>query len=388
MTVSKCGALIAGLIFAPGMMAQALIDPDRLPSALREFARQPEDRPLRCEVTPFNPTLDFSFRFQVGFTIGVPMEQYLGPGHAWAFITRVTPEHGTPIYLAARVRLPDVPITTVTTDTFGGFLVGPGRYKVEWVLYDDEGRVCRKQWKIEAKLKHGDHHVEPGIPRNTVSDFAGDGLPPTPAPAPGAPPFRLTVLLHAAPFSPRRLHLRANDRILLMSTLSALVERAQATSVRLAVFNLDKQRVIYANEDFTLKSMGDVAQALNRLELDTVDVQTLQNARGHIDLLESLIGQEIASPKPADAIVFLGPAARYIDKLSPSALPARLEGLRFYYFQYRPFAAGARPMLPDSISNALSSLKGHIYQIYTPGQFANAIHDLSVVQASAARAAH
>ena len=53
----------------------------------------------------------------------------------------------------------------------------------------------------------------------------------------------------------------------LMSTLSALVQQAQAIAVRLAVFNFDKQRVIYSNEDFTLKSMGEVKQALNRLEL-------------------------------------------------------------------------------------------------------------------------
>jgi len=44
--------------------------------------------------------------------------------------------------------------------------------------------------------------------------------------------------------------------------------------------------------------------------------------------------------------------------------------MRFYYFQYRPFAAGSQSMLPDSISNALSRLKGPLFQIYSPGQFA------------------
>jgi hypothetical protein len=191
----------------------------------------------------------------------------------------------------------------------------------------------------------------------------------------GAPPFRLTVLLHAAPLSPRRLHMRAYDRIVLLSTLSALVERARATSVRVAVFNFDKQRVIYHSDDFTLKSMGEVSRALNRLELETVDVQTLQNPHGHVELLESLIASETASDNPSDAVVFVGPTARYIDKLPASEIHAPPEGMRFYYFQYHAFMVGPPP-LPDSIANALSSLKGHVFQIYTPGQFADALREL------------
>ena len=49
--MSMRGALIAGLILAPGMWAQSVIDPARLPTFVRELAPQPSDRPLRCEVT-------------------------------------------------------------------------------------------------------------------------------------------------------------------------------------------------------------------------------------------------------------------------------------------------------------------------------------------------
>jgi hypothetical protein len=319
-----------------------------------------------------------SFRFQTGYDIRVPMQQYFGPGHGWAILTRVTPQKGNPTWLAARVRLPDVPLTTVITDTFGGFLVGPGKYKVDWALYDDAGRVCRKQWRIEAKLGFGERHVEPGIPSNTVSDFSGSGLPARPPLPPGAPPFRLTILLHAAPLSPRRMHIRASDRVLLLSTLSALVERAPATSVRLVVFNLDKQKVIYNDDDFRSPAMGRVSRALNELELETVDVQTLENPRGHLDLLESLIGVETGSSRRADAVVFLGPAARYGDL--PLALERPAEGIRFFYFQCRPFSGLPRQAPPDIISRAVAFLKGRVFQIYTPGQFADAIRDLDTAR--------
>jgi hypothetical protein len=374
--MSMRGALIAGLLFAPCVWGQSLIDPDRLPTSVRELGPQPSDQTLRCEVTPLKASLDFNFRFQTGYSIGVPMAQYFGPDHGWLIVTRVTPQDGTPVWLAARVKLPDVPLTTVVSDTFGGFLVGAGRYKVDWAMFDDEGRVCRKQWKIEAKLSFGERHVTPLIPPHAVADFSGAGLPSElPAPA-DASPFRLTILLHAAPASPRRLHLRVYDRVLLLSTLSALLERAKPTSVRLEVFNFDKQRVIYGNDDFTLKSMGDVAQTLNRLELETIDVKTLQNRSGATDLLASLIGKETASSKPSDAVVFLGPAARYVDKLPASTIEGAPGGMRFYYFQYRTFIGRPQPAIPDIISSALSTLKGRVFQIYSPGQFADAIREL------------
>lgn len=372
------GAVIAVLVAGPTIWAQSMIDPARVPRRLLDIAPQPGDQPLHCNIVPMKPALDMSFRFQTGYDIQIPMQQYLGPDHFWAILTRVTPENSSPVWLAARVRLPDVPLTTVVTDTFGGFLVGAGKYKVDWALYDDEGRVCRKQWKIEAKLGFGERHVQAGIPPHTVSDFSGSNLPQSPPPPADAPPFRLTILLHAAPLSPRRMHLRMNDRVLLLSTLSALVERVQATSIRLAVFNFDKQKVIYKNDDFDLHAMGQVNEALNRLELETVDVQTLGNPQGHIDLLESLIGRETEASTRPHAVVFLGPAARYGE--TPLVLERPAGGIRFFYFQYRPFFGPPRQMAPDIISKAVSYLKGRVFQIYTPGQFADAIRDLQGIR--------
>jgi hypothetical protein len=371
------GILTAGLLVVPGMFAQTLVEPARVPPALAAvFTANPVEQQLRCEVTPVQPALDFRFRFQAGYSVNVPMEQYLGPKHGWAIFTRVTPPDGKPAaYLTARVRLPDVPPTKVKIDTFGGFLVGPGRYHVEWALYDDQDRVCRKDWNIEAKLTHGERNVKLDIPPATVADFGGNGLPPQTRARDDAPPFRLTILLHAAPISPHRTQLRINDRILLMSTLASLAGTVPALSVRLAVFNLDKQSILFNQEDFTLASLGRVAQALNNMELDAIDYHTLQNPTGHIDLLSDLINHELVSPKPSDAVVFLGPASRYIDKMPPAAVDAAAAKLRFFYFQYRPLRMRG-PMLPDSITQAIERVKGRLIHITSPGEFANAIVQL------------
>jgi hypothetical protein len=383
------GILIAGLMATPllvvqGMLAQVLIEPARITPQLRAvFQVSPVEEALRCEITPVQPALDFQFRFQTGYSINVPMDQYAGPKHGWLIVTRVTrPDSEPPAYLVARVRLPEVPPTNVKVDTFGGFLVGAGRYHVEWAMFDDTGRACRKEWNIEAKLKHGERNVKLDIPPGTVGDFSGKGFPARARARDDAPPLRLTILLHAAPVSPRRTSLRNNDRILLMSTLASLAGSVPALSVRLEVFNLDKQRIVFNQEDFTLESLGRVSQALNDMELDAIDYRTLQKPGGHVDLLSDLINRELASPKPSDAVVFLGPASRYLDAMPSSAVDATATRLRFFYFQYRPLRMRG-PMLPDSITHAIERVKGRLIHITSPADFANAIVQLERAAATA-----
>jgi hypothetical protein len=55
---------------------------------------QPNEQALRCDVSPIKPSLNFSFRYQAGYTVAVPMNQYLGSGHGWSMLTRITPEGG------------------------------------------------------------------------------------------------------------------------------------------------------------------------------------------------------------------------------------------------------------------------------------------------------
>ena len=131
-----------------------------MPPGMRNFEWRPDDKPLACYVSPLKPALNFGFRFQAGYVVRVPMNQYRGTGHRWTVLMRVTPEEGKPVYLASRYRLPDVPKTNNEVEVGGGYLLGEGRYRVSWKLTDDAGRVCRKDWDVEAQLSHGESKVK------------------------------------------------------------------------------------------------------------------------------------------------------------------------------------------------------------------------------------
>jgi hypothetical protein len=362
------------LLCSAAAHAQYMVDPERLSPSLRNLEWRPDDRELNCSVSAMRPALNFGFRFQSGYFVRVPMAQYRGKGHRWSILARVTPDGGKPVYFLSRYILPEVPKTNTELEVGGGYLMGEGRYRVTWKLQDETGRVCRKEWRFEAKRSRSESKVKVGMAPNTVTAFS-NWTAGGPRNLDDAPPIRLTVLMHAAPTTPRRTRMNARDRVMLLGTLSSLLERLPTKSVRLVVFNLDVQKELYRQENFAMEGFNDVAQALDGLELGLVDYQVLQNRRGHVDLLADMVNQEVASAQPSDVVLFLGPMSRYFDRLPDTAVdkPAAAAGPRFFYFQYRSPMARMQSTFPDVIHSTVSKLKGKTVIIHSPGDFAKGI---------------
>ena len=195
--------------------------------------------------------------------------------------------------------------------------------------------MCRKDWKVEVHRGRSEGKVKLGMPPDTVWDIALRGArngPPTVAD--DAPPVRLTIMLHAAPTFPRRTRLRQNDILTLLASVTSVLEHVPVTSARLVAFNLDLQKEIYRKDNFVLRDLPAMADAMNKIELGLVDVKVLANKRGHIETIADLVNQEIKSETPPDVVLFLGPLSRYFDKVPQEALE-KPEGAspRFLFFQ-------------------------------------------------------
>jgi hypothetical protein len=366
------------VLLTQAALAQIIVNPARLPPRLRAMESPWDEKPLECTVTPIKPALNFAFRIQAGFTVRIPMNQFEGKGHGWAILTRITPREGDrhAVYLASRTPLPDVPKNKVEVEMGGGYLLGEGRYDVRWMLLDDQDRACHKDWAIEAKLTRTEREARVAMRPNTVAAFSLRGSPAAEPAHDDVAPLRITILMHAAPLSPRRNRLRGTDGMLLVGSLSALLERLPTRSVRIVAFNLEQQKEIYRNDDFALDSIQQVWYAVNRLELDLIDYHTLLNRRGHMDLLAGLLNQEMHAAQPSDAVVILGPVARFIDKPPRDLLEKPAGDLpRFFFFQYKPWFRQPAA-LPDTLTLAVNSLKGKVLTIRTPGEFAKAIEQL------------
>lgn len=366
------------LASAATVCPQSLVNPTRAAQLAQNFEPGKDDQPLRCEVTPIQPRLNFSFRFQAGYVFRVPMNQFAGAGHRWSVFTRLTPAGGgDPSVLSERYRLPSVPKTKSVAEWGGFFWVGEGNYRVDWVLFDEAHRVCRKEWKIEAKLNSGERGITAGIAPGAVAQVSFRRWSAQDRSQADVPALRrLTVFLHAAPLFPRMTRFRAQDRLILLGSLASLLESVPARTVRLVIFNLDQQKELFRRDVFTPEDFAQASQSLSGLQLQLVDYSVLKNARGHVHLLADLMNEQLTLPDPSDAVIFLGPAARYFDKLPQASLsePSN-ESPRFYYFQYKPYVR-ARAEVADSIELALRKVHGKKLEVRTPDDFARAIRQV------------
>jgi hypothetical protein len=374
--------LAASLAFSSvALYGQSVLDSSKVALVAKYFERQSGDRPLRCEVNLVRPQLTFSLNFQTGYVFRVPLNQYFGPGHLWGILTRVTPDAGgDPVYLSSAVRLPNIPKSKVKAESGGAYLIGEGGYKVEWLLFDDSNRTCRKNWHVEAKRGPNDRGLGVGMKPNTVAAFSfRRWSSQTGKNADVRTLRRLTVLLHAAPLFPNSNRLRGYDRMLLLGSLASLLESLPARSVRMVVFNLDQQKELLREDNFTPEVFDSVAQSMNGMELQLVSYRVLTNQRGHLNLLADLVNQELRATDPSEAVIFLGPASRYFDKFPQEAIEERsTAGPPFFYLQYRPFfrpnpRRDATAEFPDSIQFALKTVRGKTISIHTPDEFAKAI---------------
>lgn len=366
---------LTALLLSAAAFGQVALNPARISPSLRNMEKAPGENPLVCAVKPIAPVLDFGFRFEAGYILRVPMRQYSGKGHGWAVLMRIIPDvGGAPVYLASRYPLPEIPATRGELEVGGGFVLGEGTYHVQWKLVDDSERVCHASWTINAKRTRAERDIGIEAPPNTIRDLAAPRSAPAHSePADGAA-FPATVLLNAAPVPPRRTRFGARDRLVLISLLSAVLDRLPARPVRVVVFSLDQQKELYRQDSFEPHDVPEVYRVLGGLEIGKVDVHVLENRHGHVDLLANLLHGEMTAQGPSRAVLLVGPESRFLTSPSAAALdkPAGADA-RFFYLRYEPPNRRSQPSLPDSIAAAVHRLKGKTLIIRTPSDLAKAI---------------
>ena len=380
----------------------------------KAFFAQTGVLPLQCEVRPLRPDLDFSFRFHTGYDVMLPLRQYRGPDHHWTVMLRVQPDTvAAPVYLEDRLDLPNVPDTDSYGQYSGSFLAGEGFYQISFLLVDDQQRGCRSEWQIRVRRGFTDRGLRLSMAPGTILATSAPTL------AAGrtqiaAPVGRLTVLLDAASGSPTGPIISTMQ----LGWLPPLLELARARSIRLVAFNMDLHRVIYREEHFTLDHLSNLRQAMFDTQIGVVDVETLRNPMGHIALLADLVKQELHSPEPSSAVVFLGAIAWQKDKPSPNAVETPAAGAPlFCYLQYRrpipittileaqrsvarglPDASESIPHPtrvptgdvaprgptdvrsgppPDTIEHLMALLHGRTLVVHTPAEFAKAMQQIA-----------
>jgi len=369
--------LVCLLAFPAGVAAQVLVpagSPDgtvRLHTGdLAVFTSGEQRDDLPCSVSPTKPFLGFDLRFHTGYEIAIPLNAVAGKGDLLTVLFRVIPpnDSASPVYFSQRIVVPPIDEGARGNAYLeGGFDVGAGKYKVEWLMRDRGGKVCSSFWDFEAKLSGKDARINlniaPGEVRQTrLEQFAEE--PPLIRTG-GEDTLSVKILVNFSPQNPHSATLQPMDTSALVAILRALAREPRIGKFSVVAFNLHEQRVLYRQENADRIDFPALGDSLETLELGTIDLQRLSDKHWKTGFLARLIEKEFASADQPDALILAGPKAMLGRKVPERELAALGElECPVYYLNYNlyPYTNPWR----DTIGDVVKYFKGREFMISRP----------------------
>jgi hypothetical protein len=249
----------------------------------------------------------------------------------------------------------------------GGFDVGEGRYKVEWLMRDRTERVCSSFWDIESTLPPKDREIALAIPPGTIQQSEREQFkdePPIQRVA-DEQPLNVKVLVNFAPQNARAATLQPLDTSALTAILRNISREPRIGKFTIVAFNLQEHRVVYRQDNAEKIDFPALGEALDTINPGTIDLKRLSEKHGETEFLTKLIRDEVASTQTPDAVVFAGPKA-LLDGSVPADSLRQIGDLGYpvFYMNYNLYPQ-AVPW-NDAIGKAVKFMKGYEYTISKP----------------------
>jgi hypothetical protein len=160
MTLPITGGLILCSIALP-LLAQELMQNtpggqrQLLPSDAMVLDIRGERTSVRCKVRLLSPKLGFDLGFHVGYQTDIQLRDFIGEGDLRTVLFPVIPDNNVnaAVYFRQKWQVPVIPEDAKGVVTLeGNFIVGPGDYRVDWLIRDRRDRACSAYWRISARL--------------------------------------------------------------------------------------------------------------------------------------------------------------------------------------------------------------------------------------------
>jgi hypothetical protein len=359
------GEMLEGQTFLAGGKAPRLFGTDM---SVLEAGEARQDLP--CKVEDVKPVLGFDLKFHAGFDVSFPMRELAGNENLLTIVFRVTPEndpHGSR-YFIQRLKVPEIEEDAKGDAVLhGGFDLGEGKYKVDWLMRDRAERVCSSSWKLEAELPVKDKEISMNLTPTVVSPTEMEQFREEPPVAREGDGGLLNVKVMVN-FAPQRSHsatLQPVDTSALVSILRTISRDPRIGKFSLVAFNMQDQKVIHRQELCERIDFPKIGESLGDLKLGTVDLKKLQVKNSETEFLSELLQKEVGGEQHFDALIFAGPKVLLDQNVPQEAL--KMVGAVDYpvfYLNYNLYPQ----QIPwrDSIGHAVKFFHGMEYTISRP----------------------
>lgn len=332
--------------------AQGLLTGDEIPAATKQIKNHPHKNTLSCDeiyLTRFS-NLGFDLRYHARFEFRLPWAEMPEGGKLRARI-RVTPQRGESVLLGEYFDIPSVSealgkvppkqrSNPIAASVSGDFVVGPGKYNVELLLFSPDNKTFFKKWTFKTEPDAGfaglmNPNTADEAPQNRwAGKFDPKGI-------------RLTLLLNATGTSASQARLW--DYHFLLSMLNTVLEQLPCRSLRIVAFNLDQQGELFRRDGFTLDEWGNLEAALKGTELSTIDYRNLRPLSEQ-EFVTHLVEQEIS--EPVDAVVIIGRRTHFLGKTPPELKASLSAEAKLYYLRHDGYEYSRYSWYGDEIERA------------------------------------
>lgn len=269
---------------------------------------------IDCSVEPLKPRLDFDLKYTAGYAMRLPAAAVSPDGEQLRVLFRVQPlgtADAGPVYFRQTF---DVPARREHQDGTGWFqglyFLGPGRYKVDWLMRDLQGRVCSAHWRTRAPRPGYKDRPAAAAPANLVAPYRSDIFLEEPPVARARAPLgglHVRVLLNLAPLDRSRFKISDYELASLVGMLRSLHREPSIGLFSLTAFHAYDRRVVYRAERATRLDFPALGKAVRESPAGLVDAEALADEAGEQRFLAELLNAALApSPLRADAVVVLG----------------------------------------------------------------------------------
>lgn len=302
----------AGLLPCQNFSTTARIQP---PNSLQSLIAGPQEyrRDFPCSVTLIKPDLGFDFAFHSGYDVVMPVNALVNAGNELNIVLKISKQDSrdnVPYYGTQKV---PVPIPSVQMNSKGNaevrgyFLLGEGRYHVEWGMTDQRSRACTSSWDFETKVPPKHAAMSAWIQTAAVqgvSDMWFDEKPHIDR-VPQAEVLGVDIIVNFAPQHEDSVTLDGHDLECVIAMLRRIVSDPHIGSCSVVACSLATQQVLYRQENAADIDFPALGAALNNLHLGLVDVKDLA-ANSPEQFAANLVNEQ-SRKRGRDALLIIGP---------------------------------------------------------------------------------
>ena len=328
--------------------------------------RRAQHSGLPCEVKPVRPELGFDFEIHSGYDASIHVGELSGPGTALTALFKVTSEANPArsFYFAQKWTVPPIESRARGIAVLHGeFAVGQGKYRVEWLMRDLDGRYCSAHWPVSAQLRGKDKQIELVLPPGTAAaEAAGVFSAETAQKRNETAPLRVNILWHIAPRAGGAVTPPESEIASGISILRRIAREPRVGAYSLTAFSLESNEIVFHSDDAPQIDFPALGAAIRRVQFGAVGVNSLLQKDSSAALFHTML--DPIQKSPPDVLIFVGPKAA--EETGWNGALRRLVEPRcpIYYLTYNPDSTG--PFWGDPIGSLVKLWRGVEYTIGKP----------------------